>query len=104
VPIDPTPIVTAILAGVLTQIAKDSLPAVGRGVAAGWRLATAPFRGVIDVLLTDVELRGMDGIVLAKVITAKQPETGVLLTSGIPDYERQTEFAFLPNPSRRKVC
>jgi DNA-binding NtrC family response regulator len=54
------------------------------------------YRGVIDVLLTDVELGDADGITLAREITAQRPETGVLLTSG--NCEGRTEFLLLPKP------
>jgi DNA-binding NtrC family response regulator len=59
-------------------------------------------RGAIDVLLTDVELRGTDGITLARTITNERPETAALLTSGTPDYQRQSGFAFLPKPFTSK--
>jgi DNA-binding NtrC family response regulator len=56
------------------------------------------YRGVIDVLLTEVELGDADGITLAREITAQRPETGVLLTSGNCDYKSRTEFLLLPKP------
>jgi DNA-binding NtrC family response regulator len=59
-------------------------------------------QGAIDMLLTDVELHGMDGITLARAITTERPETAVLLTSGTPDYKRQSGFAFLSKPFTAK--
>ena len=56
------------------------------------------YGGVIDVLLTDVEVGDADGITLAREITAQRPETGVLLTSGNSDYKSRTEFLLLPKP------
>ena len=52
----------------------------------------------IHVLLTDIEMPGMDGIALAEQLTAERPDTQVLLmsgsiTRGIPD---QTAFILKP--------
>ena len=81
---------TILAKGDYVVISADNAPAALR--------ISREHQGAIDVLLTDVELRGTDGITLARQITAERSETAVLLTSGNPDYKRQSGFAFLPKP------
>ena len=57
----------------------------------------------IDVLVTDIVMEPMDGISLARSLTARRPETPVLFISGFPldiDNERRhyARCAFLPKP------
>ena len=48
-------------------------------------LAWAETSGPFDVLVTDVHMPGIDGITLAKALTAKQPGLKILLMSGFPE-------------------
>lgn len=56
-------------------IAQDGQEALGRAEASG------PFH----VLVTDVHMPGIDGISLAKALSAKQPGLKILLMSGFPE-------------------
>lgn len=56
------------------------------------------YAGEIDVLLTDVDLQGLNGIELAREIRKQRPLIGVLLASGNPDNAAQAGFAFLAKP------
>ncbi len=58
----------------------------------------------VDVLLTDVVLRGMNGYALSQAFMARQPAAAVLFVSGYADDElaqrglQQGDVAFLPKP------
>jgi two-component system, cell cycle response regulator CpdR len=57
------------------RIAQDGQDALG----------LADTGGAFDVLVTDVHMPGIDGILLAKTLAAKQPGLKVLLMSGFPE-------------------
>jgi two-component system cell cycle response regulator CpdR len=57
------------------RIAQDGQEALG----------LADSGGAFDVLVTDVHMPGVDGILLAKTLMAKQPGLKVLLMSGFPE-------------------
>ena len=57
------------------RIAQDGQEALGLAGSAG------PF----DVLVTDVNMPGIDGIQLAKMLVARQPGLKILLMSGFPE-------------------
>jgi two-component system cell cycle sensor histidine kinase/response regulator CckA len=55
----------------------------------------------IDLLLTDIQMEGMNGIELAQKVVCEKPETRILLMSGFPGYTSVVAdhgFAFLPKP------
>jgi len=55
----------------------------------------------IDLLLSDIQMDGMNGIELAQKVLREQPETRILLMSGFPGYTSVVAdhgFAFLPKP------
>ena len=57
------------------RIAQDGQEALGH----------ADTGGVFDILVTDVHMPGIDGIALAKALSAKQPGLKILLMSGFPE-------------------
>ena len=62
----------------------------------------------IDVLLTDVDMPGMDGIALAQQITCERPETRVIfmsgsMTRGIPEDVPFILKPFSPGELRAKI-
>ena len=56
------------------------------------------FPGDIDLLLTDVVMPVMDGLTLARQISAQRPQIRVLLMSGYSDL--QSPLPLLPKPFR----
>jgi CheY-like chemotaxis protein len=52
----------------------------------------------IDLLLSDVEMPGMNGLALARQITVERPGIAVLLNSANPTYVLETQFAFVARP------
>lgn len=85
------------IAGYEVLSARNSVEALQTGAA---------YRGVIDVLLTDVRMRVFqNGLELADCFGILRPETAVLLISGSPlprDLGCETKgWAFLPKPFDR---
>ncbi len=72
-------------------IAESGLEAIRR---------SRDFAGEIHLLLTDFQLRGMDGIELATQIAVQRPEIKVLLMSGLTDgvIALNEGWHFLPKP------
>jgi DNA-binding response OmpR family regulator len=58
------------------------------------------FDGVIDLLLSDVEMPGMTGIELAIQLNQERPDTKILLISGLPSgvLVLNSGWQFLPKP------
>jgi two-component system cell cycle sensor histidine kinase/response regulator CckA len=58
------------------------------------------FGGVIDLLLSDVEMPGMTGIELAIQLNQERPNTKILLISGLPSgiLVLNNGWQFLPKP------
>ena len=54
--------------------------------------------GTIDLLLSDVEMDGMNGIELCRQIKVERPEIGVLLYSANLAHATDSEFPFLGKP------
>ena len=61
--------------------------------------------GPIDLLLSDIDMPGMDGIALAETLGMARPGTRVLLMSGLqsPVTSRQHGWGFLGKPFRFDV-
>src|ERR1035441_8472245 len=70
-------------------------------------LQKAPeFDGVIDLLLSDVEMPGMTGIELAIQLNQERPDTKILLISGLSSgyLVLRTGWQFLPKQIGRASC
>src|SRR5262245_38317969 len=74
-----------LLLGLYTQILRKKGYAIATATDGAEALRIArTYSEPIDLLLSDVEMPGMSGIELAKLIVAERPETRVLLISGTP--------------------
>jgi CheY-like chemotaxis protein len=87
----------------LRKLSRRILEKAGYGVllASGSREALVISRGYseqIHMLLSDVEMPGMNGIALGCQITTERPGIAVLLNSANPSYAGETQFAFLAKP------
>jgi CheY-like chemotaxis protein len=56
------------------------------------------YAGEIHLLLSDVEMPGVGGVELARLVIAERPGTRVLMQSANPAYRQLTEFPFLAKP------
>lgn len=58
------------------------------------------FKGIIDLLLSDVEMPGMTGVELATQLNQERPDTKILLISGLPSglIVLNNGWQFLPKP------
>ena len=84
---------------------------------AGWRLAVADSaeaaialleaeEASYDLLISDVELPGMDGVALAKYVRSRRPALPIVMTSGYPETRTTADWAddgiaFLSKPYRQ---
>jgi len=55
-------------------------------------------QGPIDLLVSDIQMPGMNGIDLAEHLCKERPYTKVLIISGSPDLEVPAEFRLLRKP------
>lgn len=91
--VDDEPVLLAIMeralceAGYGVQGASNGLRALE---LAGW---SSP-----DVLVTDIQMAGLNGVDLARLVTAKRPGTRVLLVSAGDPAHREVTWAFLRKP------
>jgi CheY-like chemotaxis protein len=76
---------------------------------AGYEILVAPdgqealaisrsYAGTIHLLLSDIEMPGINGIVLAGQLVQERPSIAVLLHSGNGAYAQETQFPFLLKP------
>ena len=84
---------------------------------AGWRLAVADSaeaaialleaeEASYDLLISDIELPGMDGVALAKYVRSRRPALPIVMTSGYPETRTTADWAddgiaFLSKPYRQ---
>lgn len=76
---------------------------IGDGVDSGEQLLNRLESRNVDVLFLDIEMPGMNGLALAKQITAAQKEIRIVFVSGYEQYVYQV-FAFSPFAYLRKDC
>lgn len=52
----------------------------------------------VKLMLSDIEMPGMDGLALAEIVRSKHPECGILLMSARLSEERARSYPFLQKP------
>jgi DNA-binding NtrC family response regulator len=86
---------------VLLAIMERALCDAGYGVqgaANGLRALELAGRNPPDVLVTDLQMAGLNGVDLARLVTAKRPSTRVLMVSAGDPAHREVAWAFLRKP------
>lgn len=99
--VDDTPEVRSLVCRILESFGYDVIEAPDGPAAV---VACQNLKGEIDLLLTDVKMPGMDGVELARTVTAFFPSVRVLYISGqcdvdeLQDQVSKKGFGFLSKP------
>ena|SRR2546426_9371809 len=56
------------------------------------------YNGHIDLLLSDIDMPALNGIELARQLSAERPAMRILLMSGTPDHVPPASYSFLEKP------
>jgi len=79
------------------------------GQSADWEILTAvtgdqalaisrSFLDRIDLVISDIDMPGMNGLDLCQILARERPDIGVLLISGLPLVSGQGGVIYLPKP------
>ncbi len=96
--VDDDPAVRKHIAALLRRVGYAVLTAASAEDALTMLPAQA---AAVDLLITDISMPGMDGVALASRFSALQPNTPVLLISGVYDHVEGISgklWRFLPKP------